>query len=77
MTKIFESPDGGNTVYQRNLGEANREIIRRNEELHSQIQEDKIWGEIRRMAKTNPELNKILEQAKVFYHLSKDGNSKT
>jgi len=31
-----------------------------------------LWGEIRRMAKTNPTLQAALERVKIIYHLSKD-----
>jgi len=40
--------------------------------LHDHIMEDKMWGEIRRMAKTNPTLHEALERVKIIYHLSKD-----
>jgi hypothetical protein len=40
--------------------------------LFEQIQESKLWGEIHRMAKTNPTLQAALERVKILYHLSKD-----
>jgi hypothetical protein len=40
--------------------------------LHDRIAEDKMWGEIRRMAKTNTTLQKALEQCIIIYNLSKD-----
>lgn len=40
--------------------------------LHDHIMEDKMWGEIRRMAKSNPTLQEALERVKIIYHLSKD-----
>ena len=40
--------------------------------LHEHIMEDQLWGEIRRMAKTNPALHEALERVKIIYHLSKD-----
>lgn len=46
--------------------------------LHDHIMDDKLWGEIRRSAKTNPTLHEALERAKIIYYLSKEnGNSKT
>lgn len=50
--------------------------------LHDQITEDKLWGNIRRAAKTNPTLQGALERVKVTYYLTADyekryGNSKT
>jgi len=39
------------------------------------IKEDKLWGEIRRAAKSNDLLREALERAIMIYHLSKkDGN---
>lgn len=40
--------------------------------LHDHIIESKLWGEIHRAAKTNPTLQKALEQCIIIYHLSKD-----
>ena len=40
--------------------------------LREHILEDKLWGEIRREAKTNPTLQKALDRAIMIYKLSKD-----
>jgi hypothetical protein len=40
--------------------------------LHEKIMEDKMWGEIRREATTNPTLQKALDRAIMIYKLSKD-----
>ena len=40
--------------------------------LQEHIMEDKLWGEIRRAARTNPALHEALERAKIIYHLSKE-----
>ena len=40
--------------------------------LFEQIQESKLWGEIRREAKTNITLQRALERAIMIYRLSKD-----
>jgi hypothetical protein len=39
--------------------------------LHAHIQENKMWGEIRRAAQTNPTLQDALERAIMIYQLSK------
>jgi hypothetical protein len=36
------------------------------------MMEDKLWGEIRRAAPTNPSLQKALDRAIMIYRLSKD-----
>ena len=40
--------------------------------LYEHIREDQMWGEIRRMAPTNPALQKTLDRAIMIYKLSKD-----
>jgi hypothetical protein len=40
--------------------------------LHDHIQENKMWGEIRRAAKANPTLQDALERAIMIYQLSKE-----
>ena len=39
--------------------------------LHEHIQEDKLWGDIRRAACTNPTLQDALDRAIMIYNLSK------
>lgn len=40
--------------------------------LREHILEDKLWGDIRREAKTNPALQTALDRAIMIYRLSKD-----
>jgi hypothetical protein len=40
--------------------------------LREHIMDAKMWGEIRRAARTNPTLQEALERVKILYHLSKD-----
>jgi len=40
--------------------------------LHDHIMEDKLWGEIRREARTNITLQKALDRAIMIYKLSKE-----
>lgn len=71
---IYESSDGGETVYVRNSGEKNRELHSQSEEkreLLEKIKEDKLWGDIRRTAKTNPTLKQALDEVVLIYTLSK------
>ena len=83
-TYIYER--NGDEVYAREFGEKDRTLIgykyemenkpdpRTNDgrPLHEHIMEDKMWGEIRRMAKTNITLQKALDRAIMIYKLSKD-----
>jgi hypothetical protein len=40
--------------------------------LHDHLMEDKMWGDIRRRARTNPTLQDALERVIVIYNLSKE-----
>lgn len=74
--KIYESPDGGITVYERDPGSTDRRLTeeskRRHDEMYATMQENKLWGAIRRAAKTNPALQDALDRAIVIYELSKN-----
>lgn len=75
MPKIFESPDGGETVYVREIGQPERTLVSETETVRSkwdQIQEDKLWGNIRRKAKGHPALQAELDRVIMFYNLIKD-----
>ncbi len=75
---IYEKSDG--VTYAREFGKTDRTVIGWDYDprtpdgrpLHDHILEDKLWGEIRREAKTNPALHKALENAIMIYRLSKD-----
>lgn len=73
---IYESSDGGKTVYERESGSSERKLIRDNRTidgrpLHEHLAESKLWYEIHRAAKTNTTLADILDQAKMVYALIK------
>jgi hypothetical protein len=78
-TYIYER--NGDEIYAREAGSTERHMIGYNYKpadkampkfTHEQIREDKLWGEIRRMAPTNPALQKALDRAIMIYRLSKD-----
>jgi len=69
---IYESPDGGETVYRRKPGNITRELHSqspRTFDLHDRLIEDKLWGNIRRASKTDPALKEMLDQIKMYYTL--------
>ena len=84
VTYIYER--NGDEVYAREFGEKDRTLIgykyemenkpdpRTNDgrPLREHIMEDKLWGEIRREARTNITLQKALDRAIMIYKLSKD-----
>ena len=73
--KVYESPDGGKTIYEREIGSTVRTLVKEDTSKIEQIREDKLWGNIRREAKTNVALADILEQAKMVYALIKKENN--
>lgn len=75
---IYERADG--IVYAREAGadpSTRREIgwdydarTSDGRPLRKHLEEDKMWGEIRRAAKTNPSLQKALDNAILIYKIS-------
>lgn len=70
VTYIYESPDGGKTVYARESGapHSERQLIGYQYDLF----EDVNWHEMALDARTNPALQKVLERAILVHKLSKD-----
>ena len=74
-TYIYERV--GDTVFRRESGATDREVVgydaRMNDGrlLVDHIQEEKLWGQIRQAARTNPALQDALERAIMIYRLSK------
>jgi hypothetical protein len=66
-TVIFERVN--DVVYQRESGAKERTEVTRNFDLYAQLQEDKLWGKIRRKAKTHPGLQAELDRVIMFYNL--------
>jgi len=80
----------GHTVYQREAGadpatrsevghdyDQHRDLrIQENmKQKHDQMMEDRLWGEIRKEARTNPALQDILDHAIMVYHLTRTDKS--
>jgi hypothetical protein len=71
---IFESPDGGRTVYARRPGQVHRELHLRSPDLEQELAElrnQERWQQILASRTTNAELNRLCEQAEILYELSK------
>lgn len=71
---IYESPDGGRTVYARRPGTNHRELHMRSPELDQELADlrnQERWQQILAARATNAELNDILEKAEILYELSK------
>jgi hypothetical protein len=72
---IFESPDGGRTVYARQPGSTDRELHSQDPSLQQELKElesQKRWVDIFQARKDNPELNHLCEQVEILYELGRN-----
>ena len=70
---IYESPDGGRTVYARRPGTTKRELYSQDPNLQlelAELEREKRWVDIFGARKTNPELDHLCEQVEILYQLS-------
>jgi hypothetical protein len=85
-TYVYER--NGEEIYAREVGKTERRLIgyqyenkidpRTNDgrPVYEHIKEDKLWGEIRRAAKSNEALQLALDRAILIYHMSKEHGKK-
>jgi len=72
---VFESPDGGRTVYARRPGQSVRELYSQDPLLQKElddIEHQRRWMEIFGARNTNEGLNQLCEQVEILYELSKN-----
>jgi hypothetical protein len=80
MPRIYESPDGGQTVYVRELGGREKRLDYVSPALKADMKETLLtqeWLEIRHAAKDSPALQKSVDHLIMLYRLMKNGNSET
>ena len=71
---IFESPDGGRTVYARNPGSTQRTLHSQDLGLQqelAELEQQKRWVDIFQARQDNPELDRLCEQVEVLYELGR------
>lgn len=71
---VYESPDGGNTVYARNLGETVRHLHHVNPIYLKEQELYHRWERLKPavyLADTDPTLNDALEKLEMLYALKK------
>jgi hypothetical protein len=69
---VFESPDGGRTVYARNPGATKRELHWQDPKLQQELRDlerSKRWVEIFQARRDNAELDHLCEQVEILYEL--------
>ncbi len=71
MAQIFESPDGGKTVYSRQPHSLDRTIVKEDLSMASLVSTIEKWMAIVHAAETNPTLKNILDQAEMTYAIIK------
>ena len=67
---IYESPDGGKTVYSRKSGSSDRTLIKEDTDKHY-VTKWYEWKEILKLAETEPSLADAINQAEIIYALVK------
>lgn len=70
---IFESPDGGKTIYSRKAGQDHTQRVCIQEDPEKVWRERWLeWRDILEASKTNPGLADLIDKAEVFYRLIKN-----
>jgi hypothetical protein len=67
---IYESPDGGKTVYSRKSGSADRTLIKE-DTSQNYITKWYEWKEILKLAETEPSLANAISKAEMLYVILK------
>lgn len=76
MTDIFESPDGGHTVYVRKPNSTERALVSMDQyaiDRRNQLE----WNEIWYKKDSNPALQRAVERVIMIYRLSKENGQET
>jgi hypothetical protein len=71
---IFESPDGGRTVYARTPGSKERTLHSQDPKLQLELKEleqQKRWVDIFQARRDNSELDRLCEQVEILYELGR------
>lgn len=72
---IYESPDGGKTVYSRKPGEANRSVHHIDSEYEKEQKLTRRWLNLKEavfMADSDKALDYAIERVEILYALKKD-----
>jgi len=71
---VYESPDGGKTIYSRKSGSSDRTLVQ--EDLLMKATEQWFtWKDILKLAETEPSLRDLVEKAEIVYALLKEENN--
>ena len=67
-TYIYESPDGGDTIYRRRSGSVDREMVREGP-LRKKMLRSQLWRDIFQTAESDEVLSRMIENIEIYYHL--------
>jgi hypothetical protein len=67
-TYIYESPDGGDTVYRRMVGSLDREMIREGPSRKKMLR-NQLWRDIFESAESDPILQDMLDRVEIYHRL--------
>lgn len=78
---IYESPDGGKTIYGRRAGqpEEQRWLVRQDPEITEKLrimQRDREWSLLLDRAESDPALRELVERAQVYFRLTCENTNK-
>jgi hypothetical protein len=71
---VFESPDGGRTVYARTPGNKDRTLHWQDPNMQQELKElesQKRWVDIFQARRDHAELDRLCEQVEILYELSR------
>lgn len=69
---IYESPDGGKTVYARKFGDINRHLHSVDPDWQKEQTLNARWARLKEavfMADTDPVLNELIEKVEIYHEL--------
>jgi len=72
---VYESPDGGRTIYKRQTGSTERILHKIDPELEAEILRERdrsVWMDIFNTAERIPALQEAIDRVIVVYELSRD-----
>lgn len=72
---IYESPDGGKTIYSRRAGSGEREMVKMDEHRANRALKFATWNGILELAEREPALRDLVEQTEILYELLRDRRS--
>lgn len=71
-TYIYESPNGGETVYRRMVGNSTRELYsvsEQQQQIEQQLRREELWQSILDCADYDPVLDDMLKQVETYHTL--------